>query len=321
MTTPCTHRVGVAVSGGRDSIALLHATASAAAPCDVEVWALHIHHGLMREADDWWRAVEQQCARWSRRGLNVHFAGQRLGGAPAPGQSIEAWARAGRYEALTLMAHERQIPLVLLAQHRRDQAETVLLQALRSGGPAGLSAMPRSIQRDGIQWVRPWLDHPRSAIEAYVRRYRLRYVNDPSNEDVRLARNRLRSLAWDALDKAFPQAEAALAGTAKRMQEAAACNAELADIDMKTCVDGQGALAITPWAGLSDARRANVLRHWGARWGPAGLPETLVARLLDEATRTRNGSQWPAPGGQVVRSKGKLVFAPRVLQGVLRCSI
>lgn len=181
--------------------------------------------------------------------------------------------------------------------------------------------MPRSIQRDGIQWVRPWLEHPRSAIEAYVRRYRLRYVNDPSNEDVRLARNRLRSLAWDALDKAFPQAEAALAGTAKRMQEAAACNAELADIDMKTCVDGQGALAITPWAGLSDARRANVLRHWGARWGPAGLPETLVARLLDEATRTRNGSQWPAPGGQVVRSKGKLVFAPRVLQGVLRCSI
>jgi tRNA(Ile)-lysidine synthase len=313
--------VGVAVSGGRDSIALLHATASAAAPCDVEVWALHIHHGLMREADDWWREVEQQCVRWHRRGLNVHFAGQRLGGAPAPGQSIEAWARAGRYEALTLMAHERQIPLVLLAQHRRDQAETVLLQAMRSGGPAGLSAMPRSIQRDGIQWVRPWLEHPRSAIEAYVRRYRLRYVNDPSNEDVRLARNRLRSLAWDALDKAFPQAEAALAGTAKRMQEAAACNAELADIDMKTCVDGQGALAITPWAGLSDARRANVLRHWGARWGPAGLPETLVARLLDEATRTRNGSQWPAPGGQVVRSKGKLVFAPRVLQGVLRCSI
>jgi tRNA(Ile)-lysidine synthase len=311
----------VAVSGGRDSIALLHATASAAAPCDVEVWALHIHHGLMREADDWWRAVEQKCARWSRRGLNVHFAGQRLGGAPAPGQSIEAWARAGRYEALTLMAHERQIPLVLLAQHRRDQAETVLLQALRSGGPAGLSAMPRSVQRDGIQWVRPWLDHPRSAIEAYVRRYRLRYVNDPSNEDVRLARNRLRSLAWDALDKAFPQAEAALAGTAKRMQEAAACNAELADIDMKNCVDGQGALAITPWAGLSDARRANVLRHWGARWGPAGLPETLVARLLDEATRTRNGSQWPAPGGQVVRRKGKLVFALRALQGVLRCSI
>jgi tRNA(Ile)-lysidine synthase len=321
LTAPGTPRVGVAVSGGRDSIALLHATASAAASCGVEVWALHVHHGLMPEADDWWRAVEQQCARWCRRGRPVQFAGCRLTGTPAAGQSLEAWARAGRYQALTRLAQERQISLVLLAQHRRDQAETVLLQALRSGGPPGLSAMPRSVQREGIHWVRPWLDHPRSAIEAYVSRYRLRYVNDPSNEDVRLARNRLRAQVWDAVEKAFPHAEVALASTARRMQEAAACNAELAAIDMLSCVDEEGRLLIAQWAELSLARRANVIRHWGARWGREGVPETLVARLLKEASRTRNGSQWPAPGGQVVRDKGKLVFAERAPPEVLRCSI
>lgn len=320
MTAPCAPRVGVAVSGGRDSMALLHATASAAVSSGLEVWALHVHHGLMSQADDWWRAIEQQCARWRRRGLPVRFAGHRLAGAPAAGQSIEAWARAGRYEALTRMAHERQIRLMLLAQHRRDQAETVLLQALRSGGPAGLSAMPRAIERDGIQWVRPWLDHPRSAIEAYVRRYRLRHVNDPSNEDVRLARNRLRAQAWDAFEKAFAHAEVALAGTARRMQEAAACNAELADIDMTACVDHQGALAIAPWSRLSDARRANLLRHWGARWGPGGMPETLVARLLREASRTRNGSRWPAPGGHILRHKERLVFAAEGCPDMLRRS-
>jgi tRNA(Ile)-lysidine synthase len=210
--------------------------------------------------------------------------------------------------ALARMAHERDLHLVLLAQHRRDQAETVLLQALRSGEPAGLSAIPRSIERQGIPWVRPLLDHPRVALEAYVRRFRLKYVNDPSNQDLRLGRGRLREQVWDAFASAFPHAEAALAGTARRMQEAAECNAELAAMDMARCVEAGGALVLAPWAQLSAARRANVLRHWSTQWSAKGMPETLVARLLAEATSARNASRWPAPGGQIIRLKGRLSF-------------
>jgi len=314
-------RLGVAVSGGRDSLALLHAATRAAASAEgIEVWALHVHHGLIPQADEWWSALQRQCRRWARRGLPVRFAGERLQGSPAAGQSVEAWARVGRYDALTRMAHERHIGLVLLAQHRCDQAETVLLQALRSGGPAGLSAMPRTIRRDGIEWVRPWLDKPRSAIEAYVRRHRLRYVDDPSNEDVRLARNRLRHQVWTVLADAFPHAEVALAGTARRMQEAAACNAELATLDIAACVDDAGAVDLLAWGRLSSARRANLLRHWSARWSPAGMPETLIARLVDEAVGARNGSRWPLPGGQIDRVKGRLVLRLADVQVVLsRC--
>ena len=301
-------RLGVAVSGGRDSIALLHAVARQARGTGLEVWALHVHHGLMPQADEWWRAVEQQCARWRRRGWPVRFAGEKLSGAPNPGQSIEAWARAGRYAALARMAHERDLSLVMLAQHRQDQAETVLLQALRSGGPAGLSAMPRSIQRQGIHWVRPWLDQPRAALEAYARKFRLQFVNDPSNHDPRLGRGRLRQQVWDAFASAFPHAEVALAGTARRMQEAAQCNAELAAMDMAPCVGEGGTLVLAPWALLSAARRANVLRHWSVQWSAKGMPETLVARLLSEAMSARNASQWPAPGGQIIRLKGRLSF-------------
>ena len=301
-------RLGVAVSGGRDSMALLHAVARQARGTGLEVWALHVHHGLMPQADDWWRAVEQQCARWRRRGWPVRFAGEKLCGGPGSGQSIEAWARAGRYAALARMAHERDLHLVLLAQHRRDQAETVLLQALRSGGPAGLSAMPRSIQRQGIQWVRPWLDQPRVALEAYVRRFRLKYVNDPSNQDLRLGRSRLREQVWDAFVAAFPHAEVALAGTARRMQEAAECTADLAAMDMNRCVGEGGVLVLAPWAQLSLARHANVLRHWSAQWSAKGMPETLVARLLAEATSARNASRWPAPGGQIIRRNDQLSF-------------
>jgi tRNA(Ile)-lysidine synthase len=291
-------------------MALLHATGAAALGSGLQVWALHVHHGLMPQADAWWVHVEQQCARWARRGWPVHFAGERLSGGPAPGQSIEAWARQGRYEALTRMARQRDVALLLLAHHRRDQAETVLLQAMRSGGPAGLSAMPRSVQRSGICWMRPWIDQPREAVEAYVRRYRIRHVDDPSNDEPHLARSRLRSRAWETLVSAFPQAEVALAGTARRMQEAAACNAELAAIDIASCVNGQGAIQLTGWAGLSAARQANLLRHWAAAHLPGGIPESLIERLQRQALPARNGSWWPAPGGRVQCLQGQLVFVP-----------
>lgn len=291
-------------------MALLHAAGAAAHASGMQVWALHVHHGLMPQADAWWAHVEQQCAGWAQRGWPVQFAGERLSGRPARGQSIEAWARAGRYQALESMARRRGIALVLLAHHRRDQAETVLLQAMRSGGPAGLSAMPRTVERSGICWARPWIDQPREAIEAYVHHHGIHYVDDPSNDEPYLARNRLRTHAWEALADAFPQAEVALAGTARRMQEAAACSAELAALDMARCVNGQGSVLISEWAGLSAARQSNLLRHWASECLPKGIPETLINRLQGQALGARNGSWWPAPGGRVVREKGHLAFAP-----------
>jgi tRNA(Ile)-lysidine synthase len=168
--------------------------------------------------------------------------------------------------------------------------------------------MPRSVHRQGIHWVRPWLDQPRSAIEAYVRRFRLRYADDDSNLDLRLGRGRLRSQVWKTFAEAFPQAEVALAGTARRMQEAAQCNAELAAMDLAKCECAGGALDLASWALLSPARRANLLRHWSTQWGTKGMPETLIARLVAEAATARNGSRWPAPGGLLVRHKGLLSF-------------
>jgi len=135
-------RVAVAASGGRDSTALLHATCRAARELGLEVVALHVHHGLMPQADAWLDHVRRQCARWSKTGLPVRFRAQVLAGQPGRGASVEAWARHKRYAALASMAHDEGIGLVLLAHHRSDQAETFLLQALRGSGPAGLSAMP-----------------------------------------------------------------------------------------------------------------------------------------------------------------------------------
>ncbi len=295
--------VAVAFSGGRDSLALLHATCRAAQALGLQVLALHIHHGLLPEADGWLRQAQQLCARWRRRGWPLALRWQRLDGQPAPGDSLEAWARAGRHAALAAMARESGASLLLLAHHRRDQAETFVLQALRGGAPAGLSAMPRQIQRAGLVWARPWLDQPRCAIDSYLRRHRLQPVDDPSNADVRLARNRLRLQVWPGLAQAFPHAETSLAAAAMRAQEARAALDELAALDLAALVDADGRLQVAGWRGLSAARQANALRAWWAAQAGHSAPQALVTRLLAEV-RTQGVARWPAGDGWLCAMAG-----------------
>ena len=308
--------VAVAYSGGRDSSALLHATCAAAGPFGITVAALHVHHGLSPQADDWLRHCASVCARWARRGADIRFAAARVGARPRSGDSVEAWAREARYGALARLAGEQGADLVLLAQHRRDQAETFVLQALRGGGLAGLSAMPRLAQRDGIAWARPWLDVPRDAIDTYVRRHRLAHVEDDSNLDPRYARSRMRAKVWPALLDAFPDAETSFARAAAWAQEASQLQDDLVQSDLLACAaetaaaDAAGVpfhLAVAAWQQLSQPRRSAVLRSWlRARIG-AAAPATLITRLLCELTPQR-GRRWPAPGGQLFVHRGRLGY-------------
>ena len=297
--------LAVAASGGRDSTALLHCTARLAAGHGLRVVALHVHHGLHPDADAWAAQLQRQVQRWARGGLPVTLLVRRLNGAPERGQSIEAWARRERYAALAALAREVGCDTVLLAHHRRDQAETLLLQALRGGGPAALAAMPRTAQRDGVQWLRPWLEQPREAIEAYLRRHRLGFVDDGSNVDTRFARNRLRAELWPALTAAFDDAETTLAAAALRAHEAAAALRELAALDLAPLVDREGRLAVDGWRALSPARRAVALRAWLDGRLSAGVPETLVQRLLAELPRARV-ARWPAGPGELRCHDGQL---------------
>jgi tRNA(Ile)-lysidine synthase len=297
-------RVAVAYSGGRDSTALLHATLVAAADEDVEVLALHVNHGLSPHASAWQRQAQRQCARWARRGLPVVFVAQSLDDRPARGDSVEAWARQARYRALRSMALGHGAGVVLLAHHRRDQAETFLLQALRAAGVAGLAGMPAQVERDGITWVRPWLDVPREQIDAYVRRHRLAHVEDDTNDDPRYARNRLRLAVWPALAQAFPQAEATLADAAEWAQQASACLDEIAAADLATLADETG-LDLATWRALSAPRRGNALRAWLRAQMHRPAPASLVARLMDELAVPRS-ARWPVAGGVLHAWRGRL---------------
>jgi tRNA(Ile)-lysidine synthase len=296
-------RVAVAASGGRDSTALLHCTVQAARALGLQVVALHVHHGLHAAADRWLAQVRGQARRWG-----AEFACQHLLTAPGRGDSVEAWARRERYWALAELARTAGCDLVLLAHHRRDQAETWLLQALRGASAAGLAAMPRQVQRDGLWWSRPWLDLPREAIEAYVRRHRLRFVEDPSNADPRYARNRLRLQVLPALQAAFPGSETALCAAATHAQQARLLAAEVALLDLPAVQQGE-ALGVSAWLALPPARRRNALQGWLAQVLGRGAPQSLLDRLLDELPRHSLG-RWGVPGAELRLYRGLLRTAP-----------
>ncbi len=287
--------VAVAFSGGLDSTALLHATTCAATGW--AVIALHVHHGLLPQADDWASLCERTAGEFG-----AAFACTRLSGAPARGDSVEAWARAGRHRALHDMTVAAGADLLLLAHHRRDQAETFVLQALRGAGMGGLAGMPRLQWRDGVCWARPWLDRPRDAILAYAEQHGLRWIEDPSNSDDRFARNRLRQTLWPA----FPGAESALAQSARWAAEAQALALEVAEQDLAGLATDER-LDLTALAALSPARASNALRAWLSRHttAPASLVERLQSEWHPGATLA-----WPAPGGDLHAYRDGLYWEP-----------
>jgi tRNA(Ile)-lysidine synthase len=317
--TPAPHAgvFAVAYSGGRDSTALLHLSARQAQALGLHVLALHVHHGLSANADAWLAHCESQCQLWAAQGLPLNFQFRRLAGAPAAGQSVEAWAREGRYQALGEMAVQGGASLLLLAQHRRDQAETWLLQALRGAGAAGLAAMPaRQTREHGLVWARPWLDQPREAVEAYLAEQGLSFIDDDSNADARYARNRLRLQVWPGLSAAFPGAEAALSQSAQWAQQALELQRELVAQDLPPLCSDQG-LDVAGLLGLSPARASNALRAWLHQALGQAAPASLVQRLLAELPGRRVGA-WPCGAGELRLYRERLALgasAPRELQG------
>lgn len=322
------HRhVAIAFSGGRDSVALLHAVAQWAHDRSrtqpekaVTVHALHIHHGLQFRADEWVTFGATLVSEWQQAGWPIQFHHHRLTHQPARGESVEAWARQQRYQALAQMAQQVKASIIMMAHHRRDQAETFILQALRGSGVMGWSAMPTQASRHHIQWVRPWLEVTREDIEAYLQTHQLPYVDDPSNLDIIYARNRLRHQVWPALEQAFPQAEVTLARAAKWAQEAALNLRDLATLDLQSLqLVNPDQLPIAAWRQLAEARRHNALRHWlfdrMGQWPDAKAMDRTQVEICTDHPDDVHPKQWPCGPGILGRYRGYLSWTPRHATG------
>ncbi len=290
-------------------MALLWVVWKAASELGLSTWALHVHHGLQSVADDWPDHIERECRRWSVQfpdlpSINVRT--HRVAGNPPRGHSVEDWAREVRYAALLKMSQDAGVDLLLLGHHRGDQAETFLLQALRGAGPQGLAAMPRLQWREGVCLARPWLDQPRQAVRRLADLAGIDSVEDPSNQDTRYARNRVRATVWPVLAEAFEQAEATLALAAQRCAQALDTLEHGAHSDLLH--GGRVLPGPTPrlrldqpaWAGLTAARRSWMLRTWLAG-AQASVPAAVVDQVAAFDGSTSTVMRWSVDEARELR--------------------
>jgi len=299
--------LGVALSGGADSTALL---AACAQRWPKRVIALHVNHGLQAAAPQFEAACEALCRR-----LGVPLRVARVDAGHAPGQSPEDAARIARYAALASLVTDADgmgaVGEVALAQHADDQVETLLLALSRGAGPAGLAAMPAYWEHSGLRWHRPLLRVAATDIRDWLRAHSIGWIEDPTNADRAFTRNRIRADLLPPLEACFPQFRDTFARAAQHSASASVLLDELAGIDLVAVL---GPTADAPQLhalqALSSTRQANVLRYWlktlfGARPSTAQLLE-LIAQISACTTRghridIRVGNGFVRRDGGVVR--------------------
>jgi tRNA(Ile)-lysidine synthase len=264
-------RLVLGLSGGLDSVVLLHVLRGLRDQHPFELRAVHVHHGLSPHADDWAGFCAQLCASHDVE-LSIHRV--RIARDDAAG--VEAAARRERQRIFAALDAD----FLLTAHQQDDQAETLLLQLLRGAGPKGLAAMAEVQRRP--DWraahLRPLLGVTRGRILEYAQAHGLAWVDDESNLDTRYRRNALRQHVLPLLAAHFPGSSATLARAAALQAEAAGLLDELARLDAQGAIDGNrldcGALAR-----LSLSRARNLLRYFIEQHGQP-MPN---ARQLNEA--------------------------------------
>lgn len=298
----------VGLSGGLDSRVLLRALARVAPAFALPLRAVHVHHGLSPNADAWAERCAGFCAA---DGVALEVRRVRVG----EGASLENAARAARHTAFARLLRPGEA--LLLAQHRDDQAETVLFRLVRGAGVTGLGAM-RASRRLGVAggdhvpcW-RPFLGLPRAALLAYARAQDLEWVEDESNADPGLDRNYLRHEILPRLAARWPAVSRTLADTALRLQEADDLLQALAGELAASCIDADGRLRVAALAALAPPRQRLLLRHW-LQQQCFRLPDAaVIAAILDDAVPARPDAMprvaWP--GGEVRRYRDHLYALP-----------
>lgn len=198
-------KVGVAVSGGSDSMALLHLLFTNQEALGISVGAINVIHGT-RENDE----VEAKFVAKYCEENGIPFQKFRVEAgviSQKDGITQEDACRKARYGIFEALKSRGVVDYIALAHHERDQAETILLHILRGSGLTGASGM--SMVRDGF-YVRPLLTTPKEEILSYIAENNIPYFEDETNTDTTISRNLLRQEVMPALRKVWPQLDAAL---------------------------------------------------------------------------------------------------------------
>jgi tRNA(Ile)-lysidine synthase len=243
-------RVAVGLSGGVDSVVLLHLLRRLARKSGFRVSAIHVHHGLSPNADAWARFCRSLCRRWK---VPVSVRRVRV---TRDGAGLEGAARAARYRCYRMLRADA----VALGHQLDDQAETVLMNLLRGAGLAGASGMRAVSPFHEKLVLRPLLEVPREAIVRYAKAHDLEWIEDESNRDESLTRNYLRQRVGPLLAARYPRWRESLARAARHFARA--------DADANRMLRGflkQHGLRAPSETKLAEMLRQITQAKWGAK--------------------------------------------------------
>ncbi|UPR48175.1 tRNA lysidine(34) synthetase TilS [Vibrio cyclitrophicus] len=273
------HRLVVAFSGGVDSRVLLELAAQYAKSHHIECCAIHVHHGLSKNADHW----AEQCQTWCDV-LSVPLLIERVSLDISRGESVEKLARDARYQAF--QQHIRQGDVLVTGQHIDDQLETFLLALKRGSGPKGLSSMAKVMPFADAYIVRPLLSVTRTDIEALARDMALTWVEDESNQDVRFDRNFIRHQVTPTLTERWPSFRESVSRSAKLCAEQELLLDELLESHFQQALDDgevkSQSLDIKVLSQHSALLRARLLRMWLSYCGQAMPTQKQLKLIWDE---------------------------------------
>ena len=274
-------RLLLGLSGGLDSRVLLDLLVKLRSHCNFTLSALHVNHGISPHAGAWAEFCARLCAA-----EQVLFKAVAVEITRAGGLGLEAAAREVRYAALLAEPSD----FLILAHHRDDQAETLLLQLLRGAGAKGLAAMGEVAERGQKMILRPLLDCSRSTLTEYAESQDMEWIEDESNLDLAYDRNFLRHHIVPELEQRFPAARSTLARSARHLAEASTLLQELAALDAAAMVAGDR-LELAALRQLSMPRAKNLLRYWmslaGITLPPSVRLEEMLRQLLEAKADAR----------------------------------
>lgn len=264
----------VAYSGGVDSSVLLQAVIAFREQFGSPIHAVHVHHGLSDNADDWARHCELQC-----RLDDIEFHLYRVDVDTGARKSVEAEARKVRYNALLEVC--KQIGgVLLLGQHAEDQLETVLLQLKRGAGPQGLAGMGETQYRGETLIMRPMLALDKADIVASAEEEMLQWVEDESNQQNSFDRNFLRNEIIPHLLERWPQLTKTVGRSAELCAEQSMLVSDSAQRYYEDCKRTALRLNGERLAALSLPWQAMVIRAWFKAQGQLAPSKAQADQVL-----------------------------------------
>lgn len=309
----------LAVSGGPDSVALLWLAARwrhqlKRGPA---LMAVTVDHGLRPEAAREARDVKRLAATLEVPHRTLRWTGDK------PHTGLPAAAREARYRLLAKAARAAGATQILTAHTRDDQAETLLMRMARGSGLAGLAAMARHSERDGVVLARPLLDVPKARLIATLTKAKVDFAVDPTNQDPHFTRPRLRALMPQLAAEGFDSRN--LARLASRLARAnTALDRQANDAERlltRQGTDSKPGIDAVAFAGLADEIRIRLLLRMinaVGHEGPAelGKVETLLAALDQAALTHENGilMKQTLAGALIVLTRHRLRIAPAPLR-------